>query len=366
MNPHDEPRQAHDAHDLDEQAAAAYIRCRQGPWTAADQSALEARLADDAAFAEAFQRAGQLWQSVGTHSAQPELMAMREQAIARARRSSTGRWRRRGIGRWRIAAAVAAIGVALALLLAYVDPPGTYRTGIGEQRVVELDDHSRIALDAATRLRVRYSADARLVELYEGQAQFSVARDPSRPFKVQAGDRTVVALGTVFTVEYVEREMRVAMIEGRVAVLPPAQPALRQPTRPGARQPDADDAAGKSGEPRTRIARSDAIELGAGEALHVTSDGQVTVASRVDLEAATAWRRGQVVFDGVPLGEAVRRLNRYSRLQIEIEDPELAALEISGVFEAGDTRAFADAVQAYLPVAADYAGSDTVRLRDRD
>src|SRR6202044_177715 len=97
--------------------------------------------------------------------------------------------------------------------------PGQYHTGIGEQRVVDLEDHSRIVLDATTRLRVHFTPDARIVELQDGQAQFSVAKDPTRPFKVEAGGRTIVAVGTVFTVEYVDRQVHVAMMEGRVAVV---------------------------------------------------------------------------------------------------------------------------------------------------
>ena len=63
------------------------------------------------------------------------------------------------------------------------------------------------------------------------------------------------------------------------------------------------------------------------------------------------------------LSEAVRRINRYSRLQIRIEDPALAAKQISGVFEAADAQGFVSAIERYLPVAADYTDSQTVRLR---
>ena len=63
--------------------------------------------------------------------------------------------------------------------------------------------------------------DARIIELKQGQAQFSVAKDPTRPFKVLVGDRTIVALGTVFTVDFTDRKIHVAMVEGRVAVVPP-------------------------------------------------------------------------------------------------------------------------------------------------
>jgi len=69
------------------------------------------------------------------------------------------------------------------------------------------------------------------------------------------------------------------------------------------------------------------------------------------------------MFHAEPLSEAVRRLNRYSNLQIEIANPTLAAMHVSGVFEAGDALAFVEAVQAYLPARADYSSSNTIRLR---
>jgi transmembrane sensor len=104
------------------------------------------------------------------------------------------------------------------------------------------------------------------------------------------------------------------------------------------------------------------IELIAGEALHVTASGATTLIPKADLESATAWRQGKVIFHSEPLSDAIRRLNRYSKLQLEINDSELAALHVSGVFEAGDTQAFAQAVEAYLPVKADYSQRGLIRL----
>lgn len=350
-----------DVPDLDEQAAHAFLQLRQGGLAEDARAALRARLANEPAFAEAFQRAGGLWQSIDQVAASPELMAMRQQAIVRARRSSAGRWRESLRGKregWRSLALVAS-ALVLALIV-QLSPlgyhPGVYSTGIGEQRVIELEDHSRIALDARTRLRVRYSNSTRTVTLVEGQAQFSVAKDPARPFKVQVGERTVIALGTVFNVEYVDRQIRVTMLEGRVAVLP---------------SPDSDDIASltdSTGPTKRRLdggaAASRPIELGVGEQMHIVHDGRATVGD-ADLDAATAWRRGKVIFHDLPLDQAVLRLNRYSRLQLEIDDPTLAALPVSGVFEAGNTGAFAEALESYLPLTADYSEPGSVRLRRR-
>lgn len=228
--------------------------------------------------------------------------------------------------------------------------PGSYRTDIAEQRVVPLEDQSSIALDGATALRVQFNDDARSVQLLDGHAQFSVAPDPARPFKVHVGDLTVVALGTVFTVEHADGRTRVTLIEGRVAVLPEGRRAshvglhLRHPAN------------------HTETFASGKMELAVGDELRLDRDGQATVA-QVDLDSATAWRRGKLVFHDLALSEAVSRMNRQSHLQIGMDDPELAALPVSGVFKAGDARAFAQALESYLPLSADYSSAGKVSLR---
>jgi len=222
---------------------------------------------------------------------------------------------------------------------------------------------------------VRFSEDARIIELSQGQAQFSVAKDAARTFKVIAGNQTIIAVGTVFTVEYVDREVHVAMLEGKVAVIPQSSPDFQPLSENPHPNPSPSEGGGgskgwmRTGEEGVGVKNAqrggEAIELSAGEALRVGQDGHATVTPRADLEAATAWRQGRVIFDGESLSEAVRRLNRYSHLQLEVVDPHLASLKISGVFEAGDTRAFADAIQSYLPIAADYSDSDTIKLKSK-
>jgi len=336
--------------DLEAQAAELHTRRRGPSWSEADQSLLESRLADSPEFADAFGRVQDSWDAVGRHATSPELMALREQAIARARQASSRRWslpaaRSSRLKAWVAAAAVLVVCAIAWQLSPYGYEPDTYRTGLGEQRVVELSDHSYITLDAQTRLRVRFTPDARIVELLVGQAQFSVAKDPGRPFKVEAGSKTIVAVGTVFDVEYVDRQVDVAMVEGRVAV-------LSQGTVTPANTPGADPA---SNQP--------AIELSAGQALQVRADGAATLLPKADIEAATAWRQGKVIFRNQELAEAVHRLNRYSRTQVVLDDPALARMRVSGVFESGDVHAFAEAMQAYLPVIADSSDSSVIHLR---
>jgi transmembrane sensor len=335
--------------DASDEAAQVFLRRRESSWVPADQVALDTRLASDPKFAAAFRRAQESWDATGRHANSPELLALREQAIARARQASVRRWslpggRSRNFGKWAAAAAILIACGMLWQLSPYGYEPGLYKTGLGEQKVVELSDHSHIALDARTRLRVKFSADARIVELLEGQAQFSVAKDPARPFKVEAGSKTIVAVGTVFDVEYVDSQVQVAMVEGKVAV-------LSHDSSGSAITPEADPKSSKS-----------PIELNAGEALSVRADGSATILPKADIEAATAWRQGKVIFRDQTLAEAVRRLNRYSRQQVVVDDPTLSQMKVSGVFESGDAQAFVEAMQAYLPVVA-ASSQSTIHLK---
>lgn len=52
------------------------------------------------------------------------------------------------------------------------------------------------------------------------------------------------------------------------------------------------------------------------------------------------------------MAEAVQRVNHYAEKPVVLADAGLAKLRVSGVFNAGDAQAFAEAVMALLPVSA--------------
>ncbi|WP_087724790.1 FecR family protein [Pandoraea sp. PE-S2T-3] len=58
--------------------------------------------------------------------------------------------------------------------------------------------------------------------------------------------------------------------------------------------------------------------------------------TRVDLEVASAWQRGDLLFRGTPLGEAVEEINRYRPGRIVVSDAQLASRRISGQFKVAD------------------------------
>jgi transmembrane sensor len=88
---------------------------------------------------------------------------------------------------------------------------------------VRLPDGSRVVLEPLARARYRASffRPPRMVEL-EGEARFLVRPDAAHPFEVHAGDATITAVGTIFTVRANpwEPTVRVSVEEGTVLVAP--------------------------------------------------------------------------------------------------------------------------------------------------
>ncbi len=84
---------------------------------------------------------------------------------------------------WAIAASLMVLGTALIgwrfALYGQLQYPPVYMTKTGELRTLMLDDGSSVALDAESRVRVRFSKQSRDLDL-EGQALFQVAHDSSR------------------------------------------------------------------------------------------------------------------------------------------------------------------------------------------
>lgn len=218
-------------------------------------------------------------------------------------------------------AAASAAGLAL-----YLDQHSrTYSTGIGELRRARLADGSTISLNTSTRVRVQLDGEQRRIWLDRGQAHFTVARDPARPFRVFVGAEEVRALGTVFEVRREGDRVQVILEEGVVALF--------------------------RGDEQTVLRVDAAPDL-------VLEPGQVAQlaplepprATAVDLRRAGAWRQGQLIFDNDPLAEAVAEVNRYHERQIVLTDPSLRDISISGVFQTGRPEAFADSLTAAFPI----------------
>lgn len=228
---------------------------------------------------------------------------------------------------------------------------GRYSTGIGEQRIVNLDDGSRIHMNSATAIEVDIGETTRRLRLERGEAFFEVAKDPNRPFVVTAGEHSVTALGTSFVVRRDSDRLAVTLIEGRVAVtessVVPApkglQPARSTTVASARENPRASDSGSPPVVLDTAQQAGAVLMLSPGERVTFAQSGVATV-DLPRLDALAAWRRGEVVLDDTPLSDAVSEMNRYQRQQLVLEDESIGTLPISGIYRAGSNEDFARAV----------------------
>lgn len=330
------------------EAAAHWVVLRDARALSAREEAEFHAWQGDPAHAEALRKAGGAMALFdGDAGLDPNLRALRQSALEAAPAPR----RRYGIAVGGAMAASLAIAVTwfglhqgevappagrpAAATLAAVDPAragqtgrNEYVTGVGERRTVRLPDGTSVTLNTRSRLVVAFTPARRLVRLIRGQALFEVAHDRDRPFTVEAADRQITALGTVFEVRVDPGRVNVVLFQGRVVVDRAPEAASGYEVTPVA------SAILKPGEQFS-------AELGTPQKV-----------GAVDVERQLLWRDGFVEFDDEPLGHAVAEINRYASRPVTLSNDGVAALHVSGLYRTGSPDQFVDAVQGILPVEA--------------
>lgn len=288
-------------------------------------------LADAPEHAVAFELMTEAWERSGRLRRRPnEELALVPRLSRRAR-----------ISRWAFAAGLAAV-LVLVVATFFFDDGVT--SAVGEQRVLTLEDGSRVYLNTDTHAVVQFDEDARRVELDRGEALFEVAKRPDWPFIVTAGDKQIRALGTEFVVRRDAGNVAVTLVEGVVAVSDLSSGDAGKALERRSMRADRSAAVAAAGARNSNASGStEVFMLSPGERLTFIEAGSPTI-DHPPLEKVTAWQRGQIALDSTPLAQAAEEMNRYSRIRLVIEDPEAAAIPVSGMFRAGDQEAFARAV----------------------
>jgi len=213
-------------------------------------------------------------------------------------------------------------------------------TRVGEQRNFSLPDGTRVSLNTASRIQVRYDHHLRRVELDHGEAYFEVAKHPDWPFIVVAGREEVLAHGTAFLVRRDQERLAVTLMEGKVTVSPTDELEHAVPTAGSPASLDAP--ASRSALPASHPTTA-SFTLKPGDRV-TFAEHEPPKVDHPSLDRETAWQHGQVILDHTPLAQAVAEMNRYSALELKIEDPVAARTEVTGIFRVGDSASFAQAV----------------------
>lgn len=247
-----------------------------------------------------------------------------------------------------VAASLAIVGVlAVSLPSAFRGAPEAVRpasslarleTARGVRQTVRLEDGSRVQLGGRSALSVRYSARTRLIVADSGEAFFNVAHNRERPFVVEAGPLTITAVGTAFAVEREGESVAVAVTEGVVEVRAAPSP------RAGGDQ----------------AAQAVILRVAAGHRIRFDRGELTQSVEPTGPEIAAEWGEGRLEFRDEPLRLVVARINRYSAQQIQISDPSIEDLRVTGTVYADRIDAWLAGVEVVLPVRVRHVADDRV------
>ncbi len=270
-------------------------------------------------------------------------------------------------------AATLVIGLGLALVYKEQPDPivnsnGLYATTVGQQQSTALADDSIVLLNTDTQIRVEFDENYRNIYFLQGEAHFTVAKDPERPFRVYVGERMVQAVGTAFSVYLKGSEVDVTVTEGQVAlatVVGAGDGRLPQQVR----RIDAGGSGAVSPVDSPTIEQIGTVSAGESATLRKSEDvdaaGTLKTVESVepqDMARRLSWREGMLVFNGDALEVVVDEISRYTTVSIEFSDPALRATRIGGQFPIGETDAMFDALEANFQLRITRLGDDRVLL----
>lgn len=191
-------------------------------------------------------------------------------------------------------------------------------TAPAERATFRLPDGTRVMLSVASTLRYPPGFTDRQREVsLEGEAYFDVAHQADRPFVVRAGDLVARDLGTQFTVRAYPEDVsaRVVVREGRVAIR----------------------AAGNGGE-----------GVVAPGQLGRLTETLAPIVEQADTSALFAWTEGRLVFDGIPLRQALPELGRWFDLEFHLGESALGDVPLSATLKSRPTSDELDNLAASL------------------
>ena len=354
-------------HKLINRAVDWFVRLRGDNLSDEDHQQYRDWLDSDNRHEQAGQKIDEEWQSLGELSpwAATELTSLSQKFDAEVHVTKTVSWWLR----WSrpIAVATGVIAVAIVSFNLLTGQPGLldsnlvarggllvnkllygdtkFETLEGEQRKITLRDGSRAHLNSASLVQVHYTDEIREITLLQGEALFEVVKQASRPFVVKAGNRKVVAVGTTFSVYFKQDDIQVTVVEGQVAILPTTIRAK---------------AFMAQGSERGREARANEVSEELNDAvILLTSDHQVSVSAKgkagevkvVEASKLTAWERGLLVLDGMPLRQVAEEISRYVPGEVWVANG-VPDYPVTGVIKIRDKESMLRLLSEVVPVTA--------------
>ncbi len=213
----------------------------------------------------------------------------------------------------------------------------------------ELADGSVVELNRGAQATVEITEKNRFVNLESGEAHFTIAKDASRPFIVNAKGVAVQAVGTIFNVQISDDSVNVLVTEGRVLV---------------------DHEVDEETNGVIESTKTQTQELAAGQRSIIdlgTEDPEAVVqmVTLTEIEQQLSWLKQVLSFQSALLSDIVLEFNRRNFTQITIGDPEISNLELTVALKPHNIDSFLELLELTQNIEADHIGESIILLRKK-
>jgi transmembrane sensor len=256
------------------------------------------------------------------------------------------------LSRWPVLAGLAAAALICALIIYQRSTPAFETSPLASNLSAPLPITRRLADGSIARLKADaeieeiYTPQERRVRLVRGEAFFTVEKDKVRPFYVEAGNTTVRAVGTAFSVRLQTHEVNILVTEGTVQVTPP-------PPTVGAEMHMAATPARVEAGHRAIVASSPREKV---------PEVLVSPVTTAEIVNSLAWNVPMLELAGSTLGDLATAFTQQSGQKIEITDPLLRAVRIGGRFPHQDVEGFVRVMEEIYNVQSERRADGTLVL----
>lgn len=318
---------------LQREAYQWVMRLTSGDATKADAEALNRWRQTSQAHRRAFAEANLLWEKLRPVAAEaaartPPLASQPHPVLVNSPKVSNRLIGRRAFLGGALAASAAAVGYVAVqppfnLLPSLGEMTADYRTGVGQQQQITLQDNVSVQLNTRTSIALlspeksegKGQDQANRIELISGEAAVATRSQILKPFTVVAAQGRTVATNARFNVRHDGATICVTCLEGDLRVEHLGQ-VLRVPMR--------------------QQIVYDATGLG--------------TATNADPDMVTAWQRGLLVFRNDPLAHVIDEVNRYRPGKIILINADLGRRPVLATFRIDRIEEVVPRLQAVFSV----------------
>lgn len=191
------------------------------------------------------------------------------------------------------------------------------RTEVGETRKVRLPDASELELNTNTEVSWKFAENRTVIQLARGEISVNVRPGVNALFS--SANLIATLLAGQYNVRYLSDLLRLTVLQGAALVHDPA----KRPTTP-------------------------ADVVASGQTVTAAKGRYLEIEAESDMDGATAWQKGEIVFHDQSLVAAIAEYNRYLTKKIVIEAPKIESKRVAGRFTTTQPQAFLRAVSLSL------------------